>query len=113
MYAIVKNVCIITFVPYTPDLNYSKDVFLQQRPQWCLPYGLLQWWKIFFNQNKKKIAINNDKTSGRRGVKTLSSTINGGKSSLLVYIGEQIFQTTCMAMYMMKIKNNRIKIWKF
>ena len=54
--------------------------------------------------------INDEKTSGRREVKMPDSTINGGKSSLLVYIGLWIFQSTQRAMYMVENENNRIKI---
>ena len=67
-----------------------------------------------FHQNKKLIAINDGKNIARRGAKLPDSTINGEKSYPLVNIGELIFKTTCMAIYMTKKhKNNRIKIWIF
>ena len=52
-----------------------------------------------FNQNKKVIQINNNKESRRRGAKLPDSTINCGKSYPLVHIGERIFKTTHMAIY--------------
>ena len=58
--------------------------------------GLLQWWNIFFIQNRKLIAINNDNKSGRRGAKVPDSTTNGGKSYPLIQVVEWIFQTTRM-----------------
>ena len=78
-----------------------------------MPYGVLQWNYIFFNQNKKLIQINNDKESGQRGATFPDSKINGGKSYPLVHIGDWIFQSTQRAMYMMKNENSRNKIWIF
>ena len=56
--------------------------------------------KIIFNQNKKLIAINNNNKSDQRGAKVPDSTINGGKRYPLVKGKDWIFQSTCMAMYM-------------
>ena len=43
-----------------------------------MEYTMMKY--IFFIQNKKLIAINNNNKSGRRGAKVPDSTTNGGKS---------------------------------
>ena len=81
----------------------------------CLLYGTITITMMnnIFCQNMKLIAINDGENIARRGAKLPDSSINGEKSYSLVHIGELIFKTTCMATYMMKNKNNRIKIWIF
>ena len=59
-----------------------------------------------FIQNKKLIAINNNNKSGWQGVTMPDSTINSGKSYLLVQVGEWTLQTTRMGMYMVGNQNN-------
>ena len=66
--------------------------------------------KIIFNHNKKLMAINDKKNIARKGVKVWYSTLHFEKCYPLVHIGERIFKSTCMAKYMMKNENNRIKI---
>ena len=59
-----------------------------------------------FHQNKKLIAtINDRKDIARRGVKAWHSTLHCGKYYPLVHIGERIFKTTRMAMYMVGTQN--------
>ena len=75
---------------------------------WTITMG-----KIFFNQNKKLIAISDRETSVRRGAKMSDSVINGGKSSLLEHRRLDFPIDPKDYIYDEKEKNNRIKIWEF
>ena len=79
-----------------------------------MPVAYQRRLKINFNQNKKLMAINNNKESGQRGAKRSEeerrgakrseeeqrgakvpdSTINDGKCYSLVHTGDWIFKTT-------------------
>jgi len=101
MYAIVKNVRTITFVPYIPAIFTSKTRFFKIDNRNTIPVAYQQRMiKNNFNQNKKLIAINDRKIIANWGGKARHSTLYCGKCYPLVYIGDSIFKTTRMAMYM-------------
>ena len=95
------------------QLFTSKAQFLRLTIEIQCLVPTLWIMKIILNQNKKLIAINNNKTSSRRGTKARLSTLYCVKCYPLVHIGDWIFQSTQRAMYMMENENNRNKIYIF
>ena len=92
------------FIPYNPDRIQQKTYNSTTTQKNNRDNGAYQraykLWIIFFNQNKKLIAINNNNKSGRRGAKARHSTLHCRKCYPLLQIGEWIFKSTRMAMYM-------------